>query len=282
MMYPFENYLKALLIKGYGNETISDRIRALRLTVPSHDELDDKRSSVLENVPDYALIYITPGPKYNFDEFLKGAASAVSFLNIDEMIPVLAGKRDPEWEDSLLILTDSTLHPLVMSAMLYGSTDQEVVDLLFTKHRMVLTLRSIALFRKYFWNVDVVTKLELYHYISRVVSPRNRCLFLDAFHKRDTQVKWKLTGENILKLEDVLAEVMNEAFLKFKASLSNEDSESTNKVIRWAELAMKAAEKYKSATSSQSTNAVEALKFQLEKISQGDIKSPDKFDGDVM
>lgn len=282
MLYPYENYLKALIIKGLGNAPILERFQSLRLTPPDEAELDDKREDILRAIPDDAIVYITPGDRYNFNLFLEKAKSHVDCLDISEAVPLLSGKRDKDWEDALFLIADPVTSPLIMSSMVYGNSDEEVLALLESKHHFAMSLRTISLFRKYFWNTQVLTKLELYHYISRMSAPKTRCMLMDAFHKKDTQLKWRLTGENLLTLEEILTEVMNEAFIKFKSSVTNDDTDSVNKVIRWAELAMKAAEKYKAVTNKHSENLVATLEFQLKKMSQADIKPSDKFDGDVM
>lgn len=281
MLYPYENYLKSLIIKGLGNQRIIERLKALKLTPPSDDEIEDKRVDIFDSIPDKYLIYISPGIKYDFKVFMAKAKKSLKFLDIDEILPVLGGKRDLDWEDALLLMTDNELQALVSVALIDEQSDEEILNLLERRHRARISDKGLNLFKKYFWNIDKLSKLEKYHYISTVEHYKVRGLLLDAFHKKDARVKWKLTGENILTLEDILSEVMNESFHKFKAAIASEEVDNVQKVAKWADLAIKAAEKYKNVTNKQSGDAIASLQFKLKKISQADIQDPDDLEGGV-
>jgi hypothetical protein len=281
MLYPFENYLKALLIKGHGTNSVMDRIRALKLTPPDEDEIEAKREELMSLLPDEALIYITPGPKYNFSMFLEKAKGSLSLLGIDELLPIVGGKRDIEWEDALMIMVDNITRAAAMSCIVRGHTDDEIIDMLTVKQGVRMSARSLELFKKYFWNITCLTRIELYHYISCLEHNKLKELLVDAFHHRDNQLKWKISKVNSLTLEEILAEIMNEAFAKFKNGVGSDDSDNVNKVIKWAELAIKAAEKHKTITNKDASNLVATLQFKLRKMSQEDIPTADESPDEV-
>ena len=85
MRYPYDRYMKALLLRGSSVTTISDRLRAFKLTPPTEAEMDKLRDSLLVNLPEESLEYARPGVKYDFEKFLTGACSELSLavLNID-------------------------------------------------------------------------------------------------------------------------------------------------------------------------------------------------------
>ena len=281
MLYPYEYYLRALIIKGHGTESIMDRIKTLKLTPPDAMDIETKREELFNLLPEDSIVCITPGVKYSFEKFLQKAKKQLPLLEIDEVITVLDGKRDPEWEDTLLIMTDPALRVLATCMSVYGNSDEEIMDMMFSRHRITVSQRSFDMFKKYFWNIGRLTKLELFHYVSSLESIKHKELLIDAFHKRDLNLKWKISGENILTLENILEEVMNEAFTKFKASVGSDDTDNVQKVMKWAELAIKSAEKYKNITRKDSENIVKTLEFKLKKMSQADITNKDNVDGDV-
>ena len=47
MRYPYDRYIKSLLLKGYSVATIGDRLRAFKLTPPSEAEMDKIRDLVV-------------------------------------------------------------------------------------------------------------------------------------------------------------------------------------------------------------------------------------------
>jgi len=282
MLYPFENYLKALLVKGHGTNSVMERIKSLKLTPPDEDEIEAKREEIFALLPDDALIFITPGPKYNFSMFMEKAKNSLSLLGIDEMLPIIGGKRDIDWEDALMVMVDAITRAATMSCIVRGHSDEEIMEMLSIKQGMKISTRGLELFKKYFWNIQCLTRLELFHYISTIGHNKLKELLVDAFHHRDNNLKWKISRVNSLTLEEILAEVMNEAFSKFKNGVGSDDTDNVNKIIKWAELAIKAAEKHKTITNKDASNLVATLQFKLRKMSQEDIPTADETPDEVV
>ncbi len=281
MIYPYERYLRALLLRGYDDSTIQYRLRAIRLAEATPEELSTKREELYELLPDSAIPYILPGAKYNFETFLKKAKKQLRVLGIDELVEVMKGTRNKDWEDALLLITDKVYRMATMTMFLYGDAPEDILEVLNTKYRADMAIEAVELFSKYFWDVGRMTKLEIYSYISSIDGNKIRADFLDAFHKKTARVKWRVTGENMLTLESVLSEIMNESFDKFKSSVGHDDDSTVTKTIKWAELAIKSAEKFNKIANKEAANAVEELVFSLKKISQSDIKNPDDFEGGI-
>lgn len=281
MIYPYELYLRAMLLRGYDNLTVTNRLRAVRLAPPSEDELDSKREEILDLLPDAALTLLTPGPRADFNAFMKKYGKKVSALGIDDILDVLQGQRNKCWEDALLLIADVEYRLPIMTMLLYGDTTAEIADYLENKHKLEVTLESVEMFKAYFWDTGKMTKLEIYSYISMVDGPKVREALLDAFHKKTSKLRWKISGENMLTLEDILATVMNEAFEKFKSSVIHDDDNAVMKTVKWADLAIKAAEKFAKLSQKDAASAIAELQFKLNKISQKDIKEKDDFDGEV-
>ena len=118
-----------------------------------------------------------------------------------------------------------------------------------------------------------MSKLELYHFLATGLTMKHRNLVMDAFHHNDSEVQWRITGKSIITLEEVLTTVMNEAFIKFKASADSDDVDNVARVQQWANLAIKAAEKLSDVARNDAPNMVASLELQLKKLTQDDIKT---------
>jgi hypothetical protein len=269
------------LLRGHDNNEINYRLRAVRLAAPSDDELNDKREELYELFPEKYLINILPGPKYDLPKFIKANKKRVAALGIDELIKVMLGTRNKHWEDAMLLITDKAYRMPVKSMLLSGQDCHDVLKTLNSTFQLDVDLEALELFKKYFWDVVRMTKLEVYHYISTIEGAGPRQDLLDAFHKKTEKVRWKVTGESMVTFDKILTTIMTEAFEKFKSYIAQEDGESMTKTIKWADLAIKAAEKHSKLASKDNTDAIEELRFSLEKLSQDEIKSHKDFDGEI-
>ena len=74
MLFPHERYLTVLLLKGLSYEEITSKLRSLRLPIPEEYDINSKRDTLFENIPDELLCYVTPGNKYNLNTFVTKAA----------------------------------------------------------------------------------------------------------------------------------------------------------------------------------------------------------------
>lgn len=282
MLYPYEHYLSLLFIKGYDNVVIRQRLKTLRLAPMPDDELEDKRNEVFSFMPDGASKLLFPKSKINLPEFVDKYSDFLKSLDIEDVIPTLKGQRNQAWDDAILIGADSTLRIPVQGLLLYGSTNEEILQVLSLKYGCTTTDEAIRLFTKYFWNISRMSRLEIYNYIAMMDSPKSRNLLLDAFHKKPEKIKWRLTGENILTLEAILKEIMNEAFGKFQTAVKSEDTESVHRVTKWADLAIKAAEKFDKIFKQNDKSLLQVLQFKLDKKSQSDITPKDDLKDDVV
>ena len=75
---------------------------------------------------------------------------------------------------------------------------------------------------------------------------------------------------------------MNESFEKFKTSVAGEDTESMNKTLQWANMAMRAAEKLEDITGKATPAVAADLELRLAKIKQTDIPEMSKLEEDII
>ena len=282
MRYPYDRYIKSLLLKGYSVATIGDRLRAFKLTPPSEAEMDKIRDSILVKLPEESLEYARPGIKYDFDKFLQLAGDSLKDLDIDELIDVMKGNKSQHWNEALLIMTDLDARILVECMHIYGKEDKEILKDLKARYRARVSQEGLRLFYKYFWDIEGMSQLEIYNYIGSCTHRRHRSLLLSSYRQREKEVSWKLTGQNALTLEEILTTVMNESFEKFKNSVSGEDSESINKTLQWANMAIKAAERLEDITGKATPAIAADLELRLAKIKQTDIPDVNKIKGDII
>ena len=282
MRYPYDRYMKALLLKGYSVTTISDRLRAFKLTPPTEAEMDKLRDSLLVNLPEESLEYARPGVKYDFEKFLQLAGDSLKSLDIDEMIDVMRGNKIPHWNEALLIMTDMDARILVECMYVYGKEDKEILKAVKDRYRARVSLEGLQLFYKYFWDLEGMSQLEIYNYIGSCTHRRHRSLLVSSYRQREKETSWKLSGQNTLTLEDILTTVMNESFEKFKTSVAGEDTESMNKTLQWANMAMRAAEKLEDITGKATPAVAADLELRLAKIKQTDIPEMSKLKEDII
>lgn len=281
MKYPYIKYMQALLLKGHKTSTVSDRLRALKINPPDDFDIDSVREDLFSIFSDEEMLHLQPGPHYSFETFISECKDKVASIGIDELIPVLTGNRNPFWEDAILIMTDPDIRIIVMALSILGKPSSEILQKVEEQTNIHLPPESLVYFMKYFWNITNMTKLELYHFISTGLSLKHRDLLIDAFHKKEAGLKWRVSGESVLTLEDILKSVMNESFIKFKSCVASDDVDNVSRTQQWASLSIKAAEKLKVIASESAPEVAADLEFKLKKITQDDIVTEDNIEGDV-
>lgn len=271
MIYPYENYLKLLMVRGYSDPIIANKIRALKLIPPTDVELETKREELNGQIPDKCKPYMDP-ENFKVKSFMEVLKNAGVSLGIEDMIPNLEGKKDDAWETALLIMVDLDARIIVQSLSLFGYTNRDIIGNLKNRIGLEVTVESLNLFYKYFWNLKGLSKLELYHYIATCSIAKHRELLMDAYHKKAQRIKWHMTGTNILTLEGVLEDVLNTSYEKYKACSDGEDTAANdNRTISWANMAVTAAEKLKNAVTSANEVAMNDVQFELQQLRQEDI-----------
>ena len=273
MKYPYINYIKALLLKGHRPSVINERLRAFRLVPPDESEIEEIRDKLFSGFTAKQLKYIEIGPSYDFKKFLKLAEEPLSKLHFEEILSVLSGNRNTAWEEALFIMTDPDIRIIVMCMSVQNKNPDEIGQAITNKTRIQVSEEGILYFYKYFWNITEMSKLELYHFLATGLTMKHRNLVMDAFHHNDSEVQWRISGKSVITLEEVLTTVMNEAFIKFKASADSDDVDNVARVQQWANLAIKAAEKLSDVARNDAPNMVASLELQLKKLTQDDIKT---------
>lgn len=281
MIYPYENYLKLLLLKGYTNDIIQKRLKSFCMMPPDVTEIDAKRAEVFDLLPKEVVTHIYPPSRANYESLIEKHEKSLKVLDIDELVPLLKGAGDPDWESALCIMADRPTRIAVQVACLYGMTPDAVHSLMTGRYGCRVSPRGINLLVKYLWNIPRMSPLEIHNYISNHPSSKDRVVLSDAYYKRDDSIKWKYLGENVITLEKVLKEVMNEAFNKFKSSAQVDTNDNVHVTAKWADLAIKAAEKFDKISKKSGADLLTELKFDLEKKKQSDVPTKDKL-GDVV
>lgn len=282
MLWPYENYLTAALLRGLNNDIIMGKLKAYGLSPLSEEELNSRREELFKQLPKKYASYIYPEIKPNLTGALAQMKDSLGFLEVDEVIDVLLGKRDPDWEEILAVMLSDKARLAVMTLTLAEKPDLEVLTSVNETYGYKLTSRALAMFKKYFWNVDKMSRLEQYDYITSVTVFKWKQRLMDAFHKKEEAVKWYGLGQSTLTLEAILKEIMNEAFFKFREHIHNPSLEATADILKWAEAAVKMAEKYHRLTGSQGKDLITQLKFELERGKQVDIQSTQNFKGEIV
>lgn len=282
MQYPYINYIKALLIRGYRSEAIADRLRAFRFAPPEDLEIDQIGDELLSNFSVDQLQHIQPGPNYNLNKFLEVSESTLKKLGIPEIIPRLKGQKSPAWDEALLIMSDADIRVIVMCMSVQGCNVDEILKTIDDRTGLVISPEGLLYFFKYFWNIANMTKLELFHFLSTGITSKHKGLILKAFHKRDGEVKWKIGRQSATSFENILTTIMNEAFIKFQNEIDSDNVDNINKVQQWANLAMRAAEKLQENASDSSEDILATLELKLKHTAQDDIKTQDEQDIDVI
>ena len=282
MIYPYERYLTTLLVKGYDTATICRKLSTFSLIPPTNEEIDEKRASVFETLPAAVVEHIFPPERADYVSLIAAHRDSLAVLDIEEMIPILLGQRSKEWEDVVYILADEKIRTALQTLTLFGMPSLQVTDTVAARYGMVISQEVYALFTRYIWDTPRMTKLELYTYISNLDGVANRRNFLDAFRKREETIRWRFTGESIVNLESILKEVMNEAFFKFRDSMRNEEPDNVHRVSKWADLAIKAAEKFDKIFKSANNSLLSAMVVELEKKRHDDIVKKDDVKEDII
>lgn len=273
MKYPYTNYIKALLLKGHRPSVICERLRAFRLAPPDESEIEQIREQLFTGFTAKQLKCLEIGPSYDFHKFLKLAEEPLKKLHFEEILSVLSGNRNTAWEEALFIMTDPDIRIIVMCMSVQNKPIEDIAAAITAKTRIQVSEDGILYFYKYFWNIMDMSKLELYHFLATGLTMKHRNLVMDAFHHNDGEVQWRISGKSVLTLEEVLTTVMNEAFIKFKASADSDDVDNVARVQQWANLAIKAAEKLSDVARNDAPNMVASLELQLKKMTQDDIKT---------
>lgn len=273
MKYPYTNYIKALLLKGHRPSVINERLRAFRLVPPDESEIEEIREQLFSGFTAKQLKCIEIGPSYDFKKFMKLAEEPLKKLHFEEILSVLEGNRNTAWEEALFIMTDPDIRIIVMCMSVQKKDLAEIISAIENKTRIQVSEDGILYFYKYFWNIMDMSKLELYHFLATGLTMKHRNLVMDAFHHNDGEVQWRINGKSIITLEEVLTTVMNEAFIKFKASADSDDIDNVSRVQQWANLAIKAAEKLSDVARNDAPDMVASLELQLKKMTQDDIKT---------
>ena len=282
MIYPYEKYLTVLLIKGYDNVAILSKLGAVGSVPPPETEIDEKRKSVFGLLPKELVQHIYPPSRADYAALVSQYATQLSVLDIDEILPQLAGKRLKDWEDVLYICANIRIRHALQSLLLFGAPDDKIIEVMLSRYGYSITPSVLHMYRKYMWDTGRMTKLEIYTCIGNIQGATVRTQLMDAFHKREETVRWRTSGENVLTLEGMLKEVMNEAFFKFRESMSNAEPDNVHRVAKWADLAIKAAEKFDKLAKQSNDNLLSKLVFDLDKKSHENITKKDDVDGEIV
>ncbi len=278
MQYPYINYIRALLIRGYRSEAIADRLRAFRFAPPEDLEIDQMGDELFSHFSIEQLQNINPGPNYNLNKFLEESESVLNKLGIPEIIPRLKGQKVPAWDEAILIMSDADIRVIVMCMSVQGSSPDEILKTIDERTGLGLSIEGLLYFFKYFWNIANMSKLELFHFLSTGITSKHKSLILKAFHKRDGEVKWKIGRQNAASFENILTTIMNEAFIKFQSEVDSDNVDNINRVQQWANLAMRAAEKLKENSTDSSDDILATLELKLKHTGQDDIKTAEEQD----
>lgn len=278
MKYPYLNYIKGLILRGYQSSAIMDRLKAFRFNPPDELEIEQIREDLLSHFKESELKYIAPGPNFSLSTFVSSAQATLDSLELNEIVKVLTGNKSPEWDEAMLIITDPEIRIPVMCLSIQKEDISEIIRIVEEKTGLTLTNDGMNLFFKYFWKIDDMSKLELYHFLSTGILSKHKALMLKAFHKRDGEVDWKIRGKNSTSMENILVTVMNECFVKFKNEIDSDDAESINKVQKWADMAVKAAEKLNISKGEDSSDIIAQLEVNLKTLASTDIQSIDNAD----
>lgn len=283
MIYPYENYLNLLVVRGFDNATIYKKIRSMCSLPPTEAEIAEKKGEVLGLLPGPLVAQLALGPNHHeYTKVMTKYAASLAAIDSEDVAPVLTQKRLPAWDEALYIISDPEVKLATQCLTLFEFPVESVLEILNNKYSAKLSLDGLKMYLKYFWNTSRMSKLELFHFISNMESSKARTSLLEAFHKRTDVIKWKYIGESVLTFENILKEVMNEAFMKFRSSIKESTPDDIAKVSQWASLAMRAAEKYDKLFKKADINILEQLQFELEKRSQSTVPLKDKIDGDVL
>jgi hypothetical protein len=282
MLYPFENYVKVLLLKGYDNTSILKKTKAFGFVPLTDDEIDDRRNDLFGLLPPEVVQHIYPPDRANYQTLITKFSKELGLLNIDEVIPVLQGSRNKEWDEAINAVLDSEIRVPLQALILFKMPLEDIQSNMERKHGWAMSMAGLEMFIKYFWNIRAMTKLEVFNYISVIENGKIRSTFLDSYHRKEEKVRWKFTGENLLNYEKVLQSVMNESFQRFQSSLKDESTESVTVIGKWADLAMKAGEKFDKMFKKESTDSLNNLVFELKKKSQQDIATKEDVDGEIL
>ena len=282
MLYPYELYLSLLVIKGFDNTTVTSRLKSFGLVQPDASEIDEKRTEIFSMLPDEMVAALAKPNKFSFAAIIDKFSDSLKVFEIEEIIPVLASKPNFAWDNVIYVMSDPHARVAMQCLVLFGSENEEIAKVMKDRYSVDLGLEGVRLFKKYFWNIERMSKLELYNYISAVANGKVRGQYLEAFHRKKETTAWRFAGENMLTLESILKEIMNEAFFRFRSSVNDGDPEAIHRIAKWAELTIKAAEKFDRVHKKDAMSLVDSLKFKLQKMSQSDIMKKEDIDGEVV
>ena len=129
---------------------------------------------MLDTIPQDVRELIEHGARYDLDEFITKASQQLMAAELDDIIPVLREKRIPQWEEALLIMTDPELRMYVMCLTICQTLEEDILEGIKKRFREDVSELGLFMFKKYFWDIADMSRLELYHFISSCSIQKSR------------------------------------------------------------------------------------------------------------
>lgn len=248
MLYPYNNYLKYLLLVGKDVENIISHIKAIGYIPPNEEYIGWFLST--------QMTYANEAKKVADPTDTKAFTAIADKVGVLSMYLFKKGELVEEAKAAMtgctIILGDGHIRDIVEAMLLRGFKDKEIAASVAGNDIADLGEESIHLYKYYFWDTEGVDRLDWKTYLDKISDKREKYLKVLSIYGRPEYVKWKLGLKPKITYADVLEDMMNNLYFRFTEMVTSEDIGNVVKASKMADIVCKLGEKlneYKKDTS---------------------------------
>jgi hypothetical protein len=269
---PYSLYVRFLITRGVDTlEDVNEQLKELDLGPCPKAAFEKQYKVIQDNLPTPTLNEMEA--KSYTPEFIRW----MKILEVEEFWRLEKPFRDREKLHLKLakdVNFDSEMR-LVLNALLMKSKDfNEIHQELSAKYSSLMKPLHIEVYRKYFFNVEIMTKQAWRDYL-RWLGPKEKSVMFLAMTEDRMSLKAFLELPANVDIAKSLQYLLVRAYNKAKTYLEFDSPESNAQALKWIDATLKLAEKYDKHATGDVADFGKTLQMEFEFISE-DFQTPDQ------
>lgn len=252
MIVPYENYLKFLVIKHRNLEEIHPVLSLQGFCPPPAAKIKKLHRSIFKVSKKGLRSYLKSGKKVpdkrSFMEWMKDLGIQEIWTTLPAFARTPIEKRTGNYmakANALLRFGKAREQLEVLS--LARADDKDICQSLNEKYGINIPVKSVTLFRKYYWDIDNLAPDDLWTYIATVKANKKKRSSGDSLYdlagEGSEYIKWRLGVEEELDTDKMIDNMVRDAYFKYKESIKHLDIETSSKAAKaFADIVQKAKE----------------------------------------
>ena len=269
---PYDLYVRFLITKGVASyQEVNALLTEISLPTITSDDYDRQYTTVQDNIAKPVSDQITTGKHEG--PFLRW----MGVLQVRELWTIEKRYQTPETL-KLRLLYDIHNDPILRLAIHALITKQckaeDIAQDINVKFSYMLTAEHITIYRKFFWNPEIMTRRSWRDYLSRVDGQEKTTLFMALSGPLD-ELKTFLDMPSKVDVSGGLQSLLVSSYGKAKHYLKLNTAEAGKEARAWISTALSVAEKYQKYSRADVGDFAKSLQMEFDYV-QTDFVTPDE------